>query len=93
VKIKKLIVGPLKTNCYIIFDEKTKKGVIIDPGAEAKKIIQKAKGLDIVYILNTHGHFDHIGANREIKNFFRAKIAIGRQDAPMLTDSQKNYSQ
>ena len=93
MKIKKLIVGPLKTNCYIIFDEKTKKGVIIDPGAEAKKIIQKAKGLDIVYILNTHGHFDHIGANREIKNFFRAKIAIGKQDAPMLIDPQKNYSQ
>lgn len=93
MKIKKLIVGSLKTNCYIIFDEKTKKGVIIDPGAEAKKIIQKAKGLDIVYILNTHGHFDHIGANREIKNFFRAKIAIGKQDAPMLIDPRKNYSQ
>lgn len=93
MKIQKLILGPLKTNCYIIFDEKTKKGVIIDPGAEAEKIINKVKGLDIVYILNTHGHFDHIGANREVKNFFRAKIAIGKQDAPMLVDSRKNYSQ
>jgi hydroxyacylglutathione hydrolase len=92
MEIKKLTVGPLKTNCYIAHNPETNKGVIIDPGSEAEKIIKEAKGLDIVYILNTHGHFDHIAANREIKKYFGAKIAIGKTDAPMLTSSAKNYS-
>jgi glyoxylase-like metal-dependent hydrolase (beta-lactamase superfamily II) len=92
MKIKKIIVGSLKTNCYIIFDEKTKKGVIIDPGSNAKNIIKEAEGLNIAYILNTHGHFDHMEANQKIKNYFKAKIAIGKNDAKMLTNALKNYS-
>ncbi len=92
MKIKKVVVGPLSTNCYIVFDEKTKKGVIIDPGGDVDKIIREAKGIDIVYILNTHGHFDHIIANNEIQKHFQAKIVIGEKDSEMLTDAQKNYS-
>ena len=92
MEIKKIVVGHLKVNCYIVFDKKTKKGIIIDPGSSAKKIIEKVKGLNIIYILNTHGHFDHIGENKKIKEYFNAKIAIEKSDAQMLTNPLKNYS-
>lgn len=92
MKIKKIIVGSLSTNCYIVFDEKTKKGVIIDPGGDADKIIREAEGINIVYIFNTHGHFDHITANNEVQKHFQAKVVIGGKDSEMLTDAQKNYS-
>jgi glyoxylase-like metal-dependent hydrolase (beta-lactamase superfamily II) len=92
MKIKKVVVGPISTNCYIVFDEKTKKGVIIDPGGDADKIIKDAQGIDVVYILNTHGHFDHIAANNKLQKYFQAKVVISEKDAPMLVNAQKNYS-
>ena len=92
MKIKKIIVGPLKANCYIVYDESIRKGVIIDPGGSSDKIIKSAKGLKIPYILNTHGHFDHIIANGPIKKHFKAKIAITTDDSKMITSYLKNYS-
>ncbi|MDD4715555.1 MAG: MBL fold metallo-hydrolase [Oscillospiraceae bacterium] len=59
--IKSLQVGQIGTNCYVIGDEATKEGAIIDPGDEAERIlrvVQEAR-LNIQYILLTHGHFDH----------------------------------
>ncbi|MCK4235067.1 MBL fold metallo-hydrolase [candidate division WOR-3 bacterium] len=71
---ERLIVGGLGTNCYIL--KSGNIGIIIDPGAEAKRIIGKASGLDIILILLTHGHSDHIGALEEVKEAVGAPIAI-----------------
>jgi glyoxylase-like metal-dependent hydrolase (beta-lactamase superfamily II) len=49
-------------------------------------------GLKVKYIVNTHGHLDHIGANREVHEFLKCPIAIGKADAPMLTDARLNFS-
>ena len=67
--VKKLVVGPIQANCYIIGDEKTKIGAIIDPGDEGKHILKVAKemGLDIKYIIATHGHFDHNAGVAQLK--------------------------
>ncbi|HAX62269.1 MAG TPA: MBL fold metallo-hydrolase [Elusimicrobia bacterium] len=76
MEIIKIPVGYLEANCYIVFDEKTKGAVIIDPGDEAEKIlsvIEKEK-LKPLAIINTHNHFDHTGANNEIKRKFNVKI-------------------
>lgn len=71
MKIKRLILGPLEENCYIItIDNKT---IIIDPGAESNKIISECKSKNIVGILITHHHFDHIGALKEIEKYFKIK--------------------
>jgi glyoxylase-like metal-dependent hydrolase (beta-lactamase superfamily II) len=76
--LKTFIVGPYGTNCYIVGSESTKRGMIIDPGAEPKTILNMVDklGLSIVWIVITHSHFDHIGAVREVKEATGAKIAL-----------------
>ena len=89
-----LPVGPIQANCYIIGCDKTLQGVIIDPGGEGEKILQEVKrqGLDIKYIINTHGHADHIAANNFLKQKLSAQLYIHEKDTSFLTDSQSNLS-
>lgn len=84
--IERLVVGELEANCYLFYDENLKQGLVIDPGAESEKIIKKIKylGLKIEYIINTHGHSDHIGANKELRKYTRAKLLIHKEDLPYL---------
>lgn len=71
MKIETLVVGSLQTNCYIVtINDKT---IIIDPGDEAKRIIDYCQNLDVVEIIITHHHFDHTGALRELEEYFNLK--------------------
>jgi len=79
-------VGPLGVNCFILGCEETREGVIIDAGGDAERIIAAVEkhGLTIRNVINTHGHFDHIGANRAVLEHFGAELLIHADDAPML---------
>ena len=82
MEITALTVGAYQTNCYIVTSD-DKSAVIVDPGAEANKIINKAKelGAKVKYILLTHGHFDHIGAADDVKRAFpQSQIVIMKED-------------
>lgn len=89
-----LSVGPLEANCYLVYDERTKEAAVIDPGAEGKRILREIDkhDLKVKYIINTHGHADHIGANLEVKNSTGASLMVHEDDAAMLTDAHKNFS-
>ncbi len=82
----RLVVGPLEVNCYIVADEKTKDAVVIDPGDDAEEILKiiREKGLKVRYIVNTHAHFDHVGANARIKQTTGAQILLHQADAQLL---------
>ena len=56
--LKSLVVGPIAANCYVVGDEKSKTGAIIDPGDEADRILEVVEetGLRIQYLIGTHGH-------------------------------------
>lgn len=84
--IKELAVGPIMANCFIVGCEKTKSAVVIDPGDEANKILLSLaeSKLTVKYILNTHGHFDHVGGNKQMKEATGADILIHAGDAAML---------
>lgn len=84
--IKTLAVGPIMANCFIVGCPETLEGVVIDPGDEADKILQfvNDSNLRVINILNTHGHFDHVSANRGIHAATGAPILIHALDAPML---------
>src|SRR3972149_3788968 len=81
--IKGLEVTPFATNCYVVGSETAKKGMIIDPGDEADVILKEAKrqGLEIVLIVATHNHTDHINGVRRIKESTGADFAIHEADA------------
>jgi glyoxylase-like metal-dependent hydrolase (beta-lactamase superfamily II) len=68
--IETLVVGMLQTNCYVIGDERTGEGAIIDPGGDAEQILDcVAHGPEpftVKYVINTHAHFDHILVNRQV---------------------------
>jgi hydroxyacylglutathione hydrolase len=84
--IELLPVGPIMANCYIVGCKETHEASVIDPGDEAEKILLKLAELNlkVKYIINTHGHFDHVGANRKMKEATGADILIHNLDAPML---------
>jgi glyoxylase-like metal-dependent hydrolase (beta-lactamase superfamily II) len=86
VIITTLPVGPIMANCFIVGCEETLAAAVIDPGDEADKILMSLaeSKLTLKYIINTHGHFDHVGANRPLKDATGAPILIHALDAPML---------
>lgn len=77
-----LEVGLLSTNCYLVGCPDTLEGFVIDPGFEAKRILQEIKqlGLKICSIINTHGHGDHIGANAQVKEATGAQLLLHEAD-------------
>ncbi|MCM8827798.1 MAG: MBL fold metallo-hydrolase [Candidatus Omnitrophica bacterium] len=94
-RIERLVVGELQTNCYIVSSQK-KEAVIIDPGAWPEIIlgyVTKEK-LHIRYIFNTHGHYDHTGANC-IKLLFENHplLCIHEKDAMYLSDVSLNLAE
>ena len=87
-----LPTGPLEVNCYIVGCEKTRKAAVIDPGGDAEKILERLKQheLDLVTIINTHGHFDHIGGNRELMEATSAELLIHQDDRQLLDYAQEH---
>jgi hydroxyacylglutathione hydrolase len=74
-----LTVGYIATNCYIVGSDVTKRGMIIDPGAGAKTILEAVNSLKlkVEMIVITHSHFDHLGAVKALKEATGAKFAVG----------------
>ena len=88
--LKTIVVGPNQTNCYIAGSKAAKEAVIIDPGADTaliKKAISEA-GLTAKYIINTHGHADHIASNKD----FKLPVLIHKLDSDFLKSPRKNMS-
>ena len=84
--LKMMAVGAFQSNCYILGCKKTMEGVVIDPGDEALRIVSEItkSALHIKYILITHGHMDHTGAAKEIRDITKAPVWIHRFDSPGL---------
>ncbi len=95
--VKRLPLGAVNANCYILKDEKTGDGAVIDPGEyceELEKEITLSDIKDLKYILCTHGHFDHVSGVKELKkNHPETKIAIGKNDGELLNSQQKSLAE
>jgi len=92
IQVKQLVVGMVQTNCYIVYDEETKRAVIVDPGDRAEEINDALRELGVKpeAILLTHGHFDHIMAAASIKEEWGLAIYAGEKELEVLRDGEKN---
>lgn len=79
-------VGPLQVNCTVLGCPISRKAVVVDPGADLKLIedVLHKHELTVVLILNTHGHFDHVGANGALKTLTGAPLLIHAADGKLL---------
>ncbi|MCX7770590.1 MAG: MBL fold metallo-hydrolase [Proteobacteria bacterium] len=83
---KRFVVGPLEVNCFVVADEETKEGMVVDPGDNVDEIYSfiEKNGIKIKYIINTHCHFDHCGGNRKMKELTKAELLIHEKEKPVL---------
>lgn len=93
MKIKTFVLGVMQTNCYIVSNDEN-HCMIIDPGAQGKKVAKYLEENELVLdaILLTHGHFDHIGAVDYLYDKYHCPIYIHHEDIEMLTNSRLNLS-
>lgn len=82
-----VVVGPLSVNCLILGDGESGEGVVVDPGAEPEKILAVLARwkLTVKYVINTHGHFDHVGGNRQLLAATGAPLLIHEGDVRFLS--------
>lgn len=94
INVKKIISGDLEVNCYIVYDSDTLRSVIIDPGQDGQKVINEIEknGFIPEMLINTHGHYDHILSDDQIRLKFKIPLAISKEDSLMLSDANKNFS-
>ena len=87
-------VGEYQINSILVWCETTNHAALFDPGAEADTMIEEIerRKLELKWIINTHGHLDHIAENHVIKDRFQTPLLIHALDRPMLTDPAKNLS-
>jgi len=95
MRVVQIATGPLKANAFVVYKDGAEQAFVIDPGADFERIIERLEthGIKTVtHILLTHGHFDHIGAVAQLKDYTGAKVCIHCRDASMLESQQANLS-
>lgn len=81
--LRRIVVGPLDTNCYVITSIPGRRSIIVDPGDDADSILDAVTDVDIELVVLTHAHFDHVQAVAEISDTLGVPIAAHPDDAPV----------
>ncbi len=89
MRIERFVVGQLQENCYIVYDEEGRDAMVVDPGDEPHRILESItrENLRVLYIVCTHGHFDHLGAVAELKEETGAKIVLHRDELELYVSA------
>ena len=90
VKLERLPVGEMGVNCYILENPETRQCLVVDPGDDGARIIEKVGERKVCAVLLTHGHFDHIAAVDQVCEAFQAPLYIHSGDLHKLTDPYAN---
>ncbi|MEW6026738.1 MAG: MBL fold metallo-hydrolase [Planctomycetota bacterium] len=93
MNVKTFILGPIQTSCYVAYENGN--AIIVDAGGDPADMVKfiKQHGLEPAYLVNTHGHIDHILGNPQLKKSFpKIEICIHKADARMLAESRSNLA-
>ncbi len=94
IKVARMVVGNLGTNCYLIYREESKETIIVDPADCGEQIFQKlqSQGFTVSAILLTHAHFDHVLGASDLRRVSGAKIYALEEERPLCENSETNVS-
>lgn len=94
MKYLTMMLGPISTNCYIVYDSDSRDAMVIDPAWDFERIdgALKEHNLKLQLIYLTHGHADHIGALQEMRNYYDVPVYIGAGDVDLISNSKNNLS-
>lgn len=92
---ERLVVGPIESNCYLLYDRPEGEAAVIDPGGDAGRILEaiERRALRVTSILLTHTHFDHIGALAQVHQATEASILVHEAEAGWIDDPSLNLSE
>lgn len=82
-----LVLGPLQTNCWLVDDGVGGPLLVIDPAGDAPRLLEAVGAQDVAWVVLTHGHFDHLGAAKEVLAACGGRLAVHLADAPWIVDS------
>lgn len=80
---RRIVVGPLDTNCWVVHAPGERQALLVDPGADAERVLDGVRDLDVVAIVLTHAHFDHVMAVPEVARALDVPVLAHRADAPV----------
>ena len=94
MELKRLALGELQTNCYILTNTETGEIAVVDPSADVSRILRELGGGKdkVKYIILTHTHIDHVMALDELKSETDAKIVVHKEEADFLSDPKFTLS-
>lgn len=95
MKIMYMVLGPFMTNTYILYNEETMEGLVVDPSFSPEQYIKaiKEKKIHLTSIFLTHAHVDHMAGMNELRKAFpEARMYMDKRDRPFLRDPEKNLS-
>lgn len=92
IKIETFTLGALQTNAYLLLNDTGDKGVIVDPGMNPRRLLERIAGLDIEAILLTHAHFDHMAGLEAVRKAANCPVYLHDLEANWLMDSKLNGS-
>src|ERR671933_84474 len=89
MQIEMITTGPVQENCYVVMDEATHDAIIVDPGDDAPRIVEAVERIAArpIAIVNTHCHFDHVGAVSAIRHQYGIPFYIHPNDREMLENA------
>jgi len=82
----------LGANCYVVLDSEEKEGYVIDPGGDAAAVVDAASDIEVIGILCTHGHMDHVGAAGKVAAATGAPVYVGREDSGALSGEARGLT-
>ncbi len=93
-RMETFVLGNVSTNCYLIYNQKSREAVVVDPADNGAFVLNKCRELQVkpVAVILTHGHFDHILAVEDICRAFSCQVYAGREEDRLLQDSSMNLS-